>query len=433
MKFIVCYLMGNCEKNMDMSLNSVKDVADEIVVVYDTSSKDNTKKKLDEWKKELGDKLIILEREYQHGYEFKNANSDARSFYLKHLQEHNDGDYVLVLDADEVADDNLNKLKKMIMDLPKTQQHIISPKMIHLIQDLAHEDYTNEKHYVLNRLFRINDSLCYPNGEHPVLQTTNKDTIVSQYDDCVIYHMAYVYPLYFIKERYLNHLNKSEIHNKDFLDSWYYAHITGSYPKRNFDITKLPSHIKKEFMIDDDYFYFGSRKQMELKHIVDAYTWKDFFELQGHNILNCGDGMGHRTKACQDVGITGFGFDISEWAVKNTPYKDIYLTVNSITTKPKDEECGSFRLVTAYDLLEHLTKDEIKVALQNMHNWTNKYILISVPVIGDPNLLADDDHKTFENMDWWKQQVTDANFTILPTPDNFIYRHQLIIAEKNDK
>ena len=111
-KFIVTMLAGNCENTIDMALESVKD-ADKILIIYDTSSKDNTDDKLVIWQSKLQDKLRILRREYDHSNKNKKANSQARNFYLNDLKEWNMNDICLVIDADEVVED-FSKLKKWV-------------------------------------------------------------------------------------------------------------------------------------------------------------------------------------------------------------------------------------------------------------------------------------------------------------------------------
>lgn len=253
MKLIACYLMGNAEHFVDLTLNSVAHTVDSIIIIYDTSSKDKTKEKLNGWKSKLGDKLVILEREYEHNYNVKNANSNARNFYLDYLKENHLGDYCLVLDADEAPDDNIIGLKGFVESLDNNKEYIFSIKMIHFISNLGNEDASQADHYVPHRLFKINKDLYYPAGEHPVLTTENKHTLFGRIDILRIYHLAYCREMFYIKDRYLNHLNKSEIHSADFLKEWYHAHLLGFYPTRRLSVISLPEVIKKEFMIDEQW------------------------------------------------------------------------------------------------------------------------------------------------------------------------------------
>ncbi len=91
----LCMIARNEEKYLEQCLNSVKDVADEIIIV-DTGSTDRTK----EIARKFGAKI----------FDFKWADdfSAARNESLKHSSK----DWVLVLDADEVIEkEDLEKIK----------------------------------------------------------------------------------------------------------------------------------------------------------------------------------------------------------------------------------------------------------------------------------------------------------------------------------
>jgi len=216
-KLIACIMAGNSEKFIDLCIKSVIDQVDKLIICYDSTSKDKTYNKLlsyirgssgggmqktsdraifnsaeeSETTKQVqslsrgGDlssgitvsqppQFIIIERDYQHDSSIKNANSNQRNFYLDYLKKNHLGDYCLALDADEVCDENVYRLKEVIkeletMDAINNVAVLSSPEMVHFIQDLGHEDATREKHYCPNRFFKITEDLYYPDGEHPVL------------------------------------------------------------------------------------------------------------------------------------------------------------------------------------------------------------------------------------------------------------------------
>ncbi|CAK0754653.1 hypothetical protein CCP3SC1AL1_2110001 [Gammaproteobacteria bacterium] len=116
---------------------------------------------------------------------------------------------------------------------------VLSPKIVHFIKDFGHEDADRPEHVVLNRLFKIDEDFFYPDGEHPVLRSMQSRKTTDLYYP-IIYHLAYCREVFYLRDRYLNHLAKSEIHTSDFLQDWYYKHITGSYPIKEFDIHSLP-------------------------------------------------------------------------------------------------------------------------------------------------------------------------------------------------
>ena len=240
--------MGNSGLFVDLTLSSIYDYVDKIIIVYDISSKDNTLERIKEWESK-GDKIIRIDREYEHDFSIKNANSNARNFYLDYLKKHYLNDFCIVLDADEVPDDNLKDLKKYLESLESEKHYLISPQMIHFIGDLGHEDATYEEHWVVNRIFKIKEGLYYPDGEHPILNS-KEEYFYLKLKGFYIYHFAYCREMFYIKNRYLNHLNKSEIHSTDYLKNWYLHHLFGIYPKRQIDPKKLPRTITETFLLD---------------------------------------------------------------------------------------------------------------------------------------------------------------------------------------
>lgn len=432
MKLIACYLAGNCEKYIDMSLEAVHKYVDEILIILDSTSKDNTERIVYKWKEKLNNKLTILERDYEHSKDVKNSNSNARNYYLEYLQENYNNDFCLVLDSDEVVDENIKLLKPFLEKLDKTKNYLISPKMIHFIGDLGHEDATKNEHYCPNRLFRINKNLVYPNSEHPVLMIENDFAECFYLNLFTIYHLAYILPMFFLKERYTNNLDKSNIHSPQFLREWYYAHITGRYPRKDIDITTIPKVIKEEFLIDEDFFYFLNRQQLEVKHFIDSKAMIDLFKLdKDSKVLFVGDGMGMRTYAMSLFGIDARGFDISKYAVENSSFAkylgEKYYIDDIVSDMFKVSKF--YDVVICYDVLEHLEYNELNRALKNIKTMCKKDVLFSIPFIGDPNLLADYTHKIKENKDWWIKHIEENGIKIKETPEGFPYKDQILVGE----
>ena len=95
------------------------------------------------------------------------------------------------------------------------------------------------------------------------------------------------------------------------------------------------------------------------------------------------------------------------------------------------KEPSSF--VLAFDVLEHLNYKDLDKAINNLVKSTNKHILISVPVLGDPNLEADPTHIIKEDKEWWIKQFTDKRLKLIPTPEHFQFKEQIMIFEMEDK
>src|SRR3989338_7182709 len=96
----LCMMAKNEEKLLEQCLNSVKSIADEIIIV-DTGSTDRTK----EIAKKFNAKI----------YDFRWVDdfSAARNESLKHATKN----WIMVLDADEsIAEEDLHELQKLISD-----------------------------------------------------------------------------------------------------------------------------------------------------------------------------------------------------------------------------------------------------------------------------------------------------------------------------
>ena len=101
----LCMIVKNEEKNIRRSLESIKPVVDEMIVV-DTGSTDRTK----DIAKELGAKV--------YDFQWKDSFSDARNFALSKAT----SDWILILDADEVISPlDHEALKQLIAKGPRIQ------------------------------------------------------------------------------------------------------------------------------------------------------------------------------------------------------------------------------------------------------------------------------------------------------------------------
>jgi len=410
----------NCERFIDMCLESVKD-ADAIVYCCGTSIG------LKDESIDIVEKQGVTVIQNTYNQEDPKMNGKQRNFYLKYLKKNYPDWWTLCLDADEVVED-LNKIKEFIQT---TDPGLYSVKMRHLIQDLTHEDAIQPEHYVLNRLFKISEAGNYPEAEHPVLEHKNiiearKEGKLGaiachgQTDCTTIWHLAYIPNLWELKKRYENHLKKSNMHTPEFLKGWYKAHLFGRYPVKQFNPVELPKVILDNFGIDKDELYFEGRRQLEAKHYQDAIDWKGFFGPKDSILWGCG--FGQRVRVLRYLGVDAWGYDLSKYAIENG-YGDI---VKDITEKNEEVVAD---LVVAYDILEHIPYNKLDIAIENLMQ-ADKYILTSVPFKGTPNCDADPTHIIKEPKEWWIKQFTDKGLKLIPTPNHFLFKEQILIFEK---
>jgi len=417
-KLVVCIMGQDCEKFIGMCLESVKDA--DAIVFCDGGSTDNTLQILDKNKfndiednGELHPKSerIIIRNDYDQ--KDKGMNGKQRNFYLKYIKEYYPNDWCLFCDTDEVVED-LSKIKKVIQVLEPALYNV---RMRHFIGDLGHEDATQQKHYVLGRLFKISEAEGYPEVEHPVLQGKG----YGQVDDTTIWHLSYIPNLWEIKKKYDNHSKKSNIHSPQFLRSWYISHILGQYPKKRINAMEVPNIIWKEFGVDKDELYVMGRENMEVKHYQDAIDWTKFFKPKNCTIYGCGVGQRVYTMNCQ--GVDTIGIEINPYAVKLMKHDQV---------KEGDirEDVLISDLVIAFDVLEHIDYEDIDKAINTMIKASNKHILISVPVLGNPQLELDSTHLIKESEEWWINKFTEKGVKLIKTPEHFGFKEQVYIFEK---
>ncbi len=434
-KINIAYIVENEEDWLPISLESCR-WADKILII-DGMSKDKTISILQEMQ-EKQKNINVIQSPYDH--ESPKGNGMQRTKYLNYMKQYHPGEWCLVLDADEVLSDDFEKvIKQNIVEVEKNisegkfgenEDFCMSIKMVHLIDNFQEEDNTLKDHHVPARLFKITDNLQYPLVEHPVLVSKRKlnNFVV---ENTVIWHYGYARHQTNNLKKYLNHLKKSNMHNKEFLRGWYLNHLFGTYPKRKLNVTLHPTPVKNHFLLTqiEDEMYFRNRGVLESKHLVDAIHWKKHFSPK--KVLLCGDGMGHRTQALTLLDVEAGGFDVSEYAVSNNAYnfpEGKYWEQDILEFGLMSND--AFDLVVAYDILEHLEEKDLDTALKNLHGWGNKNFLFSIPFLGDPNLNADPTHKIKKPKAWWIEQIEQHGIKIVSTPPHFWYNHQLLVGRK---
>lgn len=409
-KLIVCVMGQNCERFIKMCLESAKNA--DAIIYCDGGSTDKT---LDIVKLYSA---TIIQQNYDQ--EDIGMNGKQRNFYLNYLKKNYPNDWALCLDADEIVED-LNKIKEFIKS---AKPALYSVKMRHLIGDLAHEDATVETHFVPNRLFKISEADHYPEVEHSVL-IPKKGSEQLAYAGTTIWHLAYIPNMWEIKRRYDNHVKKSSIHTPEFLRQWYFWHLFGTYPKKEFDPEELPEILLNEFGINKDELYFA-RRGIEFKHPLMVKQWYDYFKPK--NVLDLGCGRGPYLYFWNWFVEDIHGIDISEYAVKTSFIPD-KISQGDITDETVYKKTD---LITAIDVLEHLDDDQLNKALSNISKYGKRF-LFSIPFIGDANLYKDRTHKQFRTKEEWIKLIESYGIKIVPTPEHWFFKDQILIGIKEIK
>ena len=434
MQNLIVTVMGdNGSRFIDMCFNSILD-ADKIIFCWGEEDIE-TKNKYKEWKAKYPDKFEIISLKYNQMD--KEQNGKTRNYYLNYLKQNYPNDWCLCIDLDEVVED-LSKIKAFIQEgVPG----LYSIKMRHFQNDFGHEDATVPIHYVPNRLFKIDRAGEYPLGEHVVLQpkvfAVKRDeelpfTAMEQIQPTTIWHLAHINHCFNIKGRYEKNLKHSNIHNTQFLNQWYLAHLFGKYPSSEVEPTDIPDCILNNFGIDKDYFYFANRR-LEMKHFVMYKQWSEYFrQMVKRNqsdplcILDIGCGNGcYGAVAKQFLHDEYKGVELSNYAVKSNPYGLNIVQGNIIN----HEESDYYDVTFILDILEHLKYEELDLALSNVSKINSSFFLFSIPFRGDPNLMLDKTHIIKEFKDWWIEQLS-KYFLIEEAPANWLFANQLLIGRR---
>jgi len=123
-----------------------------------------------------------------------------------------------------------------------------------------------------------------------------------------------------------------------------------------------------------------------LKTIAEA----TFEMFKPRRVFDVGCAMGYLVKAFQELGVTAYGVDISEYAIKNRITDNLLLgSANELPFKD-----GSFDLVVALDLIEHLEKPEKFVSEAYRVLKPNGYLLIKTDSPNSENAKSDSTHVT---------------------------------------
>ncbi|WP_028129581.1 glycosyltransferase family 2 protein [Selenomonas sp. AE3005] len=150
-----CYIVRNEEKNLPISLNSVKQAVDEIIVV-DTGSTDNTKAVAQNYGAKLYD------------YHWQNDFSAPRNYAIEQAQ----GEWILFLDADETFPTPLDKDRILsYLDSMQDKEMILLTR--HNIdnldqQSIFYKDWSP-------RIFRNRHDLRYQGRVHEYVSKSNGD------------------------------------------------------------------------------------------------------------------------------------------------------------------------------------------------------------------------------------------------------------------
>lgn len=235
----ICMIVKNEESNIDRCLNSIKDIADEIVIV-DTGSTDNTIDICKSYNAKIINKL------------WNNDFSEARNISLDHATK----DYILFLDADEeIPKEDINKIKSLLNNKTLAEGYFL--RLVNIINENSVGDY------VVFRLFKNNPKYRFTGKIHEqiansIQQLNNKKCIETL--DLRIFHYGYDPNTVDIQKKYKRNINILNTYKEEEKDAYYYYVLGNEYSR----ITDYEKSI---------YYYEKAIKKLDMKYNYIFYPY----------------------------------------------------------------------------------------------------------------------------------------------------------------
>jgi SAM-dependent methyltransferase len=197
-----------------------------------------------------------------------------------------------------------------------------------------------------------------------------------------------------------------------------------------------------------EYFEEGLRsRKASLSNVMAYLVWRVFPDGRS---LDVGCALGFTVQALREVGFDAVGVDFSRYAVAHCPPQVAGRVQWADLLSGLPFPDGSFDVVTAFEILEHLPPQQVPDAIAELRRVTGGHLLVTTPSFGpnehgpdgwfrgkvrwdrlehyeglDPaytgpvpheDLLRDDQgqpiegHLTISSFAWWQQRFEDAGF-----------------------
>lgn len=174
---------------------------------------------------------------------------------------------------------------------------------------------------------------------------------------------------------------------------------------------------------DEDYYERGVEKGLSG---YENYRWLAHYVMpmanylkqrymHGTTFLDYGCAKGYLVKALRLLDVFAYGYDISEYAIKNCdPDVKDYCSTKALVTVD---------YVIAKDILEHVPEEEMQTVLSHINTLCSSGVIAVIP-LGDNDKFRireyeiDKTHVTKKDEVWWIKQFQAAGFVL----DEFHYK-----------
>lgn len=207
MALSVCMIVKNEGKALASCLASVKEIANEIVIV-DTGSTDNTK----EIAKKFGAKIF--------DYQWTDDFSSARNFSLSKATK----EWILVIDADELLEPQDSQGIMRLISMPRydafsliQRTYVNDSNLFSTRMKIPRYGFSSYFDVEVVRLFKNNNGYKYEGQVHELVDKSLKDASIAR-SDVVLHHIEHLKGEEAVKQkqiRYLEILKKELLKNPD--------------------------------------------------------------------------------------------------------------------------------------------------------------------------------------------------------------------------
>jgi ubiquinone/menaquinone biosynthesis C-methylase UbiE len=142
-----------------------------------------------------------------------------------------------------------------------------------------------------------------------------------------------------------------------------------------------------KLLFDEKYFSSGwysnyLKNFKKLGEIKAKRLIKTLNPKKSWKFLDVGCGMGGLVLALRKMGHKAFGLEISDFCLKNSPAKK-WMIKGDILNLPFGKE--SFEVVTCFDVIEYLSRKEIKKAIDELKRVTKIFLFLETIQKFSPN------------------------------------------------
>ncbi|MGD2433619.1 glycosyltransferase [Bacillus velezensis] len=235
-KLTLCMIVKNEERYISRCLSSVQDIVDEIVIA-DTGSQDNTKDICKSFQARVID------------FEWENDFAKARNYALQHAE----GDWILVLDADEELDQETGRFLTSLL-----HDGLPSRGLLKIINYTGKQLDENEAFESMQpRLFRNHKGLLYQGRIHENISASNEEENNAFFTlPCVIHHYGYLEQEEKIKQKHKRNISiLNEELSEENPDPWLVYHLAS-------ECYRIKDYEKALHLVNGSIFQFLSEKRM---------------------------------------------------------------------------------------------------------------------------------------------------------------------------